>query len=93
MGLKNKSAGFSKMTDNLPPNYLDITEKVKELVKKNNVHIFSSNYALYGDISRRVMKTLKSFSDKIEICFSRKSQVFLLLSNPLRHFSKRTQFS
>ena len=41
--------------------------KVKDLVKKNNVHIFSSNYALYGDISRRVMKTLKSFSDKIEI--------------------------
>ena len=41
--------------------------KVKELVRKINVHIFSSNYALYGDISRRVMKTLKSFSDKIEI--------------------------
>jgi DNA polymerase V len=41
--------------------------KVKELVKKNNVHIFSSNYALYGDLSRRVMKTLKSFSDRIEI--------------------------
>ena len=41
--------------------------KVKELVKINNVYIFSSNYALYGDISRRVMKTLKSFSDKIEI--------------------------
>jgi len=41
--------------------------KVKELVRKNKVHIFSSNYALYGDISRRVMKTLKSFSNKIEI--------------------------
>ena len=41
--------------------------KVKELVKKNKVHIFSSNYALYGDLSRRVMKTLRSFSDKIEI--------------------------
>ncbi len=41
--------------------------KVKELAKRNNVYIFSSNYALYGDISRRVMKTLKSFSDKIEI--------------------------
>ena len=41
--------------------------KVKELVKKNKVHIFSSNYALYGDLSIRVMKTLKSFSDKIEI--------------------------
>ncbi len=41
--------------------------KVKELVKKNNVHIFSSNFALYGDISRRVMKILKEFSDKMEI--------------------------
>ena len=41
--------------------------KIKELIKKKNVHIFSSNYALYGDISRRVMKTLKSFSDRIEI--------------------------
>ena len=41
--------------------------KVRELVAKNNVHIFSSNYALYGDISRRVMKTLKSFSENIEI--------------------------
>ena len=27
--------------------------KVKELIKRNNVHIFSSNYALYGDLSRR----------------------------------------
>ncbi len=41
--------------------------KVKNIVKKNQVFIFSSNYALYGDLSRRVMKTLKSFSDKIEI--------------------------
>ena len=41
--------------------------KVKDLVKKNSVHIFSSNYALYGDISRRVMRILKEFSDKIEI--------------------------
>ena len=41
--------------------------KVKELVRKNNVQIFSSNYSLYGDLSRRVMKVLKGFSDKIEI--------------------------
>ncbi len=41
--------------------------KVKELIKENNVHIFSSNYALYGDLSRRVMKVLKDFSDKIEV--------------------------
>ncbi len=41
--------------------------KVKDLVKKNNIRIFSSNYALYGDLSRRVMKVLKGFTDKIEI--------------------------
>ena len=41
--------------------------KVKNLVKRNSVQIFSSNYALYGDLSRRVMKVLKGFTDKIEI--------------------------
>ena len=41
--------------------------KVEKIVKKNNIKIFSSNYSLYGDISRRVMKTLKQFSHQIEI--------------------------
>ncbi len=41
--------------------------KVERIVKKNDVKIFSSNYSLYGDISRRVMKTLKQFSPQIEI--------------------------
>ncbi len=41
--------------------------KVKNLVKKNQVEVFSSNYALYGDISRRVMRVLKTFSPKVEI--------------------------
>jgi len=41
--------------------------KVEKIVKKNDVKIFSSNYALYGDISRRVMKTLKQFSPQTEI--------------------------
>ncbi len=41
--------------------------KVKEIIKKNNVKTFSSNYALYGDISRRVMKTLKQFSPRMEV--------------------------
>ena len=41
--------------------------KVEKIIKKNNVKIFSSNYSLYGDISRRVMKTLKQFSPEIEI--------------------------
>ena len=41
--------------------------KVKELVKKNKVEVYSSNYALYGDISRGVMQALKTFSPKVEI--------------------------
>ena len=41
--------------------------KVKKIIKKNDVKVFSSNYSLYGDISRRVMKTLKQFSPQIEI--------------------------
>jgi len=41
--------------------------KVKKIVKKNDVKVFSSNHSLYGDISRRIMKTLKQFSPQIEI--------------------------
>jgi len=41
--------------------------KAKQIIKKNNVKVFSSNYALYGDISQRVMEILSSFSPNIEI--------------------------
>ena len=41
--------------------------KVEKIVKKNDIKVFSSNYSLYGDISRRVMKSLKQFSPQIEI--------------------------
>ena len=41
--------------------------KAKNIIIKNKVHVFSSNYALYGDLSRRVMRTLKRFNSKIEI--------------------------
>ena len=41
--------------------------KVKQLIREYNVQVYSSNYALYGDISRRVMHVLKKFSPKIEI--------------------------
>ena len=41
--------------------------KAKKIITKNNVYIFSSNYSLYGDISRRVMKTLKYFTNEIEV--------------------------
>lgn len=41
--------------------------KVRSLLQKHNVVIFSSNYPLYGDISQRVMQTLNTFSPQVEI--------------------------
>ncbi|MCS5710671.1 translesion error-prone DNA polymerase V subunit UmuC [Candidatus Berkiella aquae] len=39
----------------------------KDLVKKHKIFVYSSNYALYGDISNRVMKLLQSYSPDFEI--------------------------
>ena len=41
--------------------------KAKNIIEKNNVRVFSSNYSLYGDISQRVMEILSSFTSDIEI--------------------------
>jgi DNA polymerase V len=41
--------------------------KIKELVKEKNIAVFSSNYALYGDLSNRVMAILGQFSPNLEI--------------------------
>ncbi|MBP8849396.1 MAG: Y-family DNA polymerase [Breznakibacter sp.] len=38
-----------------------------ELFKQHNVAVFSANFALYGDMSMRVMKILASYCPKIEI--------------------------
>lgn len=32
--------------------------EVREIIRKHRVHVFSSNYQLYGDLSRRVMRIL-----------------------------------
>jgi len=53
--------------------------KEKEIIVKNNVQVFSSNYSLYGDISRRVMRTLKRFNSDIEVYSI--DEAFLDLSN------------
>lgn len=34
---------------------------------RSGVHVFSSNYALYGDMSARVMQTLARFADETEV--------------------------
>lgn len=41
--------------------------EIKNLIKAHNVQVFSSNYTLYGDMSGRVMESLKEFSPEMEI--------------------------
>ena len=41
--------------------------KIPHIVKKYNIQVLSSNYTLYGDMSQRVMDTLKNFSDEISL--------------------------
>ena len=41
--------------------------KVRDRVRKHNVAVFSSNYTLYDDISKRVMDVLREFSPKVEV--------------------------
>ena len=53
--------------------------KAKDIIIKNKVEVFSSNYSLYGDLSRRVMRTLKRFNSDIEIYSI--DEAFLDLSN------------
>ncbi len=40
---------------------------IKDLLEKQDVHVFSSNYALYGDMSNRVMKTIHELVPALEI--------------------------
>jgi DNA polymerase V len=39
----------------------------EQLFKKHNVHVFSANFALYGDMSNRVMSILSDYSPDIEV--------------------------
>ncbi len=39
----------------------------KNIFEQNKVHVFSANFALYGDMSKRVMTILSQFSPDIEI--------------------------
>ena len=41
--------------------------KIKNIVERYNVNVFSTNFALYGDFSRRVMNTFRTEVNKIEV--------------------------
>lgn len=39
----------------------------RDIIEKHGVHVFSSNYTLYGNMSERVMNTLAQFTPEMEI--------------------------
>jgi DNA polymerase V len=65
--------------------------EIKELVKKHQIHVFSSNYELYGSLSNRVMNILSTFSPQIEIYITRLDH--LLDYQPLFLFCRHRFFN
>jgi len=41
--------------------------QARHLIEKHNISVFSSNYNLYGDMSMRVMETLRTLSPAVEV--------------------------
>lgn len=41
--------------------------QLREKIKANGIYVFSSNYALYGDLSGRVMRLLTHFTPNVEV--------------------------
>lgn len=41
--------------------------QIQDVIQQHNIQVFSSNYALYADLSNRVMRTLESFAPRVEV--------------------------
>ncbi len=41
--------------------------QMRSLIHRHQIQVFSSNYALYGDLSRRVMEVLGQFTPEVEV--------------------------
>ncbi len=66
--------------------------EVADLIKKHDIQVFSSNYTLYADMSRRVMETLATFTPEIEIYSI--DEAFLNLAgfkSPLAGYARQIQ--
>ena len=61
--------------------------KIKNIIKRGNVFVLSSNYSFYGDISNRIMNILKKNLAIVEI-YSIDEAFFLLdLKNQKKSFA------
>jgi DNA polymerase V len=41
--------------------------QLRDLIQQHDIQVFSSNYTLYGDLSRRVVATLEEFTPEVEV--------------------------
>ena len=55
----------------------------RDLFKRENVHVCSSNYTLYGDLSQRVMRVLSQFSEEMEEYSIDEAFLLIETSDPL----------
>ncbi|UOQ83263.1 Y-family DNA polymerase (plasmid) [Hymenobacter sp. 5414T-23] len=65
--------------------------QVKEVLNRHNVAVFSSNYALYGDMSRRVMWYLSQSAPAIEVYSI--DEAFLDLAGMEKHLGSLDAFA
>ena len=70
--LSNNDGCIISRTDEAKKLGVDMTSPyfmMKKIIETNNIAVFSSNYNLYGDMSRRVMDTLKNLigNDHVEV--------------------------
>lgn len=63
--------------------------QIKELIKRENIAVFSSNYTLYGDLSRRVMSILAEQVPEIDVYSIDEAFLDLAGINNLSEFGQR----
>lgn len=60
--------------------------KFRDLARKNKVKIMSSNFALYAEMSRRVMDTISTFAENIE--YYSVDEAFIEIPNNIKNLSQ-----
>lgn len=66
--------------------------KIRDFLRQNGVVAFSSNYALYGDISARVQQTIESMVPRVEVYSIDESFADLTgIPEPLADFARNIQ--